>query len=187
MPVRHHATFSNVSALVLPEGRPVADYVQTGMFSHAEPEEVRQEWLDAVRAQSEVVLQVVRDQAAALREITALNHMLVAAFQLRLSLDHAPPAEASPDATPTTRNGYGPSNPRHRTWRGFVLDLQRQVRELPKDVKPTKTNVATHGGDTVRAINYAMLGYGLKLSDWAPDHWNPDEDRCWQSPKTRHA
>jgi hypothetical protein len=119
----------------------------------------------------DLLLHVIEMQAEGIRLLGAVNKALLERRR-----------NGKPESV-RDHTGYGPSNPRHRTWRGFVLDMQRQARELPGGVKRTKTNVATHGVDTVRAINYAMRGYGLSLRDWPPDTWDPDEDRKWQSPK----
>jgi len=179
LPVRHIAHFSNVSAFVLPERMPVADHEQLPMFSEDPSELLARLVGETARVQSETA----RAQAEAMREIAALMREVLGRTNGRA----APRTPAVPPPPPVSdahdQTGYGPSNPRHRTWRAFALDMQRQARELPSGVKRTKTNVATHGGDTVRAINYGMKGYGLNLRDWPPDLWDPDEDRGWKSPK----
>jgi len=125
----------------------------------------------------DLLIHVIEVQSEALRHLAAINQHLLQNVQ---GNGHRP---REPEPSARDHTGYGPSNPKHRTWRGFAMDMQRQVRELPSNVKPTKTNVASHGSDTVRAINYAMLGYGLDLRDWPPDRWDAEQDHAWRSPK----
>jgi hypothetical protein len=155
------------------------------MFPH-DPVEFARFVVEAVamaRVQSEVVLK----QTEATLTIAALLREVLNRAQGRDGQLPESPAEASAASEPATQTrpeprAYGPSNPRHRTWRGFVLDMQRQVRELPSG-RPTKVNVEMHGGDTVRSISYTMRGYGLDPGEWPPDPWDPDEDRSWHPPK----
>lgn len=140
---------------------------------------------ETARVQSETARSIID----ASRELFKAQRENSAHMRGPIDISEAMHATPTPSAGATNSpsadhgRGYGPSNPKHRTWRGFCLDMQRQVRELPSNCKPTKINVETHGSDTVRAINYAMMGYGLRLRDWPPGPWDPDEDRSWRSPK----
>jgi len=177
----------------VPEGWPVADHEQLPMFPQdpAEFARIAREQAETARVQAETAR--VQSETALLAYRAAVDMSRDAQALIRLVLDKVNGRDATHDSPATTTEvttgtqpdhaGYGPSNPKHRTWRGFCLDMQRQVRELPSGTKPSKTNVASHGVDTVRAINYAMEGYGLPLTDWPPDHWDPDEDRPWRSPR----
>jgi hypothetical protein len=72
----------------------------------------------------------------------------------------------------------GPLNPRHQTWRGFVLDMQDlEARARREKLKVLKANVCQFGLDTVKTITRTMRWYGLGPRDWPPSTWNPDEDR----------
>jgi hypothetical protein len=161
---------------------PVADHEQLPMFSE-DPAEFARLVSETARVQSETA----RAQTEAMREIAALMRDVLGRTNGRAGprTRASPPAQSAPPVRDHT--GYGPSNARHRTWRSFALDMQRQVDELPRGTKPTKTNVASHGQDTVRAINYTMEGYGLSPRDWPPEAWNPEEDRKWRSPKAQRT
>lgn len=180
---------------------PVADHEQLPMFPQDAAELARlfkaatdmaRDQSETARLQSETAR--VQSQAAqalieASRELINVQRAGQSRIQEVINTVNGREPPATPEATetpaPEHSGGYGPSNPRHRTWHGFCVDLQRQERELPSNCKPTKINFETHGSDTVRAINYAMEGYGLNLRNWPPSHWDPDEDRSWRSPKTR--
>jgi hypothetical protein len=184
VPTRHSEHVSNVSALVVPERMPVADHEQLPMFGQDPAEFAR--LVSEAAATARVQSETARAQTEATLTIAALLRELLNRTRGRARQPSAPaaPAEAPPAASEfaTQPRAYGPSNPRHRTWRGFVLDMQRQVRELPSG-RPTKVNVEMHGGDTVRSISYTMRGYGLDPGEWPPDSWDPDEDRTWHPPK----
>jgi len=175
-PARRDVTkLSNVSAIVLPGPVPVVNPEQLPMFSeHDRP------WVEPQVVKD--LLEVVRIQARTIHEVTAVNREMV-----HNALDHARARSSDPEPEPETEftlHGYGPSNPRWHPWRAFVLDLQRQVQELPAEVvRLTKIAVATHGSDTVETISYAMRGYGLDVRKFDPLAWNPDENRVWVSPK----
>ena len=78
----------------------------------------------------------------------------------------------------------GPTNPLHRTWRGFVDDLQHlEALARREGLKLTKANVAQFGVDTVKTITRTMEWYGLGASDWPPSTWDPNELR--EGGKTR--
>lgn len=91
-------------------------------------------------------------------------------------LDGEAARKAAPRPAPTHR---GPTNaPQHRTWRGFVLDLQALERQLVREGRAvTKTNVCTASGLTVVTITRTMRWYGLLPTDWPPSTWDPDEPR----------
>lgn len=177
----------------------MADHEQLPMFPQDPVELVRlfkaaadmaRDQSETARVQSETAR--VQSQAAqalieASRELIKGQRQTQSHIQDVIEVANGRASSAPPEATESLseRAGYGPSNPRHRTWRGFCEDLQRQERELPSNCKPTKINFETHGSDTVRAINYAMEGYGLKLRNWPPSRWDASEDRSWRSPKTR--
>lgn len=72
----------------------------------------------------------------------------------------------------------GPTNPRHQTWRGFVLDLQAQERRaVVESMRLTKSNVCQFGVDLPRTITRTMRWYGLASDAWPPSTWDPDEAR----------
>jgi hypothetical protein len=75
-----------------------------------------------------------------------------------------------------------PINSKWRTWRGFVLDLQRLQGMLTTSQRPTKENLAMLGPDSTRTITRVMKGYGLQPHDWPPSSWNPDDERVYTPP-----
>jgi hypothetical protein len=80
------------------------------------------------------------------------------------------------------RSPYGPANTKHRTWRGFVTDLQALEKQIKPPNRVTRKAIADKAGETAKTIARSMLGYGLRTDQWPPSTWNPDEARTWHSP-----
>lgn len=121
-------------------------------------------------------------EIAALLEIAKLKTERQRLKLQRKQLKHAsaPPAKVRKAA-----NHRLPSNSKWRTWRGFVLDLQRLEGLLSSTARHSKENLAMLGPDSARTITRVMEGYGLNPRDWPPSRWNPDEQRVYR-PKTPH-
>jgi hypothetical protein len=149
---------SNVSHVVLPVRAGMADHEQVAMFpeddSNLDPRE-------------KLLFHVVRMQAETVR----MQAAAIAALQRANGQQHQ--AEHHP---------YGPANPKHRTWRGFVLDLQDIETRIKPPNRVTRKAVADKAGETDRTLRRSMQGYGLRPDQWPPSTWNPDEDRVWHSP-----
>ena len=166
---------ADVSAFVLPERLPVVDDErQPPMFPSHDPGR-------------ELLLELVRLQQEALRIQVAVSHELLE--NARRLNDGTLTVEPSPAPGATERDGYGPTDTRHKTWRvQFVLDLQRIERIVRRDkqMEPndefTKEMLFAAGGPTRRTTTNIMKGYGLRAEQWPPSTWDPNEARVWHSP-----
>jgi hypothetical protein len=150
---------------------PVADAGQIPMFSDDDPGLQRQTF--------KALLDLCREQAQALREAQVVTRELLQnARDARNGTARAERAKSEPAL-------HGPLNPQHRTWRGFVRTLQeleRRERRGNELMRVTKAALAKRGPDSARTIRRTMQGYGLKLDNWPPSTWNPDEERVWTAP-----
>ncbi len=79
-----------------------------------------------------------------------------------------------------------PSNPDHRTWRGFVLSMQHLEDEARNvDLKLSKKAVCQLGTDSAKTIVRTMTEtYGLRADDWPPSRWDPEKPPAADT--TRH-
>jgi hypothetical protein len=118
-------------------------------------------------------LEVMRPIVQALQDATALNR--------ELSRRASAPRETRPTAR--GERPYRPSNPLHRSWRGFREDMQKAERTVRQNLhlQPTDTVskllIQQHSGLQVKTITRIMtLTYGLAASDWPPSTW-PAERR----------
>jgi len=108
--------------------------------------------------------------AEALAETTRMQREIAQAMQ-----HHLAHSRRAATGLPSHR---GPSNPLHRTWRGFVEDLQHlEALAHREGLKVSKANVAQFGVDTVKTITRTMEWYGLSAHDWPPSTWDANEPR----------
>src|SRR5215471_11573927 len=136
----------NVASLVVPVTTPVADHEQGSMFGDLD------KLLEYAR------LQLERDRVRLERE------------QVKgVRRSHKRPRERAANQV----SHRLPSNAKWRTWRGFVLDMQRLERLVDPHSKVTKQALAMLGPDSARTITRVMMGYGLDPDDWPPSTWNP--------------
>jgi len=158
LPVRGDTTgqIFNVSSLVVPACAPVANHDQDSMF----PEFDKLIELAKLQVERERV-RLEREQAKVARH-----------SQKRRRGEERRAAHAA--------NHRLPSNSKWRTWRGFVLDMQRLERLVDAQAKVTKQALAMLGPDSARTITRVMVGYGLDPDDWPPSTWNPDEERVYR-------
>ena len=91
--------------------------------------------------------------------------------------------ESPPEAAPKPKRRHMPRNTKHRTWRGFVEDMQRLER-IAMDPEPrghglkdaTKQNICQFGPDAAKTITRTMTEtYGLKPDDWPPSTWDANK------------
>jgi hypothetical protein len=131
------------------------------------------EW-DALKRTMTDLLEAARIEAAALREAVQMQRNAAALVQQEMALVRSLSRQRNPQPGRRTPAPRGPWNPRHRTWREFVLDMQRLEAQLPSGIKPTKQALAMLGSDSARTITRTMRRFGLPANDWPPSHWNPD-------------
>lgn len=135
----------------------------------------------------ELLFNVIKTQAEGIRMLSAV----AAGYQMELKEAlaqgfHLKPLDDLPSAP--ERDGYGPSNSKHRTFRGFALDLQRLERivrrdnHLEHDDAVTKEMLYAAGAPMPRTIWNTMKGYALRSDQWPPSTWDASEDRTWHSP-----
>jgi len=135
----------------------------------------------------ELLFNVIKTQAEGIRMLSAV----AAGYQQELKAAQAHGFQLKPrdglSAMPE-RDGYGPSNSKHRTFRGFALDLQRLERivrrdnHLEHDDGVTREMLYAVGAPMPRTIWNTMKGYGLRSDQWPPSTWDASEDRTWHSP-----
>ena len=117
-----------------------------------------------------------QETARMLHEAARLQLQLAELMRREFDLLRAEPRSTPPRSTSPSHRG--PLNPQHRTWRGFVEDLQNlETRAVREDLKLTKANVARFGFENVRTITRTMQWYGLNATDWPPSNWDATEDR----------
>lgn len=162
LPARGQLT--NVSALVLPASRPVA-------------EDDRQDRQLPMFEDTRLLLRTLADLAEGLRETARVQRQQQDLLQQQIR-------RISTATTPSEPRESRPSNSKWRTWRGFVLDLQALEARVPRRVKVTKAKLGELGPDSARTISRTMECYGLTVTDWPPSTWNPDEERVY-TPKNR--
>jgi hypothetical protein len=162
LPAHNRGHISNVSAVVLPGHSVGQEDAQLPMFTADELAQWWQTTGDLVEL-ARLELQIIREQRGL--------------FQERLAMGD--------QATPKPRRQSGPRGPVNhawRTWRGFVLDLQRLQAILDsRDIKVTKQALSVIGVDSVKTITRAMVAYGLRADQWPPSTWDPNERREWRA------
>jgi hypothetical protein len=135
---------------------------------------------DDLKQFAQIVRDVVQVQVEAARlglqtleEAARLHQSLVQQLSLfQLSGAARPPEPNSKKARPGRRV---PWNVRHRTYRDFVLDMQRLQAKLEGEHgKVTKEALARLSYDSARTITRTMQRYGLAPDDWPPKRWDPD-------------
>jgi Phage integrase, N-terminal SAM-like domain len=161
-----------LSAFVLPERMPVVDDErQMPLFPGDEGGD------DSPH--DRLLFHVIKMQAEGLRLMAEVNRLQHAELQRN--------GQAQAE-TSTDRHGYGPANINHRTWRGFVLDMQRLEGIVRRDNQleahdiVSKEMIFAAGGPLPKTTTRTMKGYGLPARRWPPSLWDANEDRPWHSP-----
>lgn len=154
----------NVSAFVLPGSMPVADdEQQIPMFPVVEGDPGR-----------DLLFHIIEVQAEGIRMLAAV----AAAQKEALGAQQSPrPTRPRAASNEKAARRHVPRNPDHRTWRGFVLSMQKlekKAREL--ELVTTKQAVCQLGSDAPKTVTRTMvLTYGLHPDNWPPSLWDPDQ------------
>ena len=145
----------------------------------------------------EILVQVIKAQADAVRMMAAANHVLLE--QAKRQLDERPNGTigslrgtkssslggSSEQKTPGPPRLYTPQDKELRTWDGFRLRMQKleqAVRRnlvLPPGARVSPEMICREGGPSAKTIGRIMVDrYGLKADQWPPSTWPAELPDC---------